>query len=63
MKKVSKQFIEAMNGILNGEEWKRKSGGFSLKFGREEIIRSEGYMTQMTSSEDMQATDWVKINE
>ena len=62
MKKVSKEFIEALNGILNGESWGRG------KLKNISVFRvncvgniSCGTWSNFPTPADLQAKDWVKI--
>lgn len=79
MEQISKEFIDAMNGVLNGESWHRKSYGYkeyiSLNQGKIALytMGKDNYNTGMfreefieyigMTLEDMQATDWVKVEE
>ncbi|MHA1447959.1 MAG: hypothetical protein ACTSP4_00865 [Candidatus Hodarchaeales archaeon] len=71
--KVSDNFIMAMNGILNGEKWYRKKFMFDTAYpyiylcvnlSSEKITRAispDNEETYSITSEDMTATDWVKV--
>lgn len=75
---VSKEFIEAMNGILNDEKWKRKiwsnfyiammktsnAGIMIVEFLK--FVEENGYYFDEcyhTKKHDMTATDWVKVED
>jgi len=62
MKKVSKEFIQALNGILNGESWMRS------KLKKTEIYCvnsveniSCGTWSNFPTLDDLQAKDWIKV--
>jgi hypothetical protein len=65
MKKVSKEFIAALNGILNGESWRRSK---LKKYGETYRVNSVGNIScgswsNFPTRADLQAKDWVKVQE
>ena len=67
--KISKEFIQAMNGVLNGEKWTRPDSNYGIH-----ICADDDYLA-MTSTvseqefcqlpeitiDDMTATDWEQV--
>lgn len=82
-KQVSKEYIQAMNGILNGEKWCRNcwSNRTSWKYGHMPFIRKDHDLIKYVetdgrgfdkktstiefklSPEDIQATDWERVDD
>jgi len=72
--KVSKEYIEAMNGVMNGEKWRRDFWGSYVYIKKRKKIPflPDVIITHMRKSGgkdryydisiyDMQATDWSKF--
>ena len=74
---VSKEFIQAMNGVLNGERWKRntwedmvylttRDGKTWKTKGIPVLLRFLGdnrYSNYFVRGIDLFATDWIKVKE
>lgn len=76
MKKVSDNYIEAMSGVLNGEKWKRdcwKNNKYITSFDGKVwntknkrvlyCIKNKVKSNMFFRCEDMQATDWIKVED
>lgn len=65
MSEVSKSFVNAMNGVLKGEKWTRKSCDYVLfkdNYGDICIYKTHTDCSQYNlDDKDMQATDWKKV--
>ena len=67
MTKVSKEFIQALNGILNGDSYLRKNlknpityykNSYGNIVGRD---KTGNYWSSLDSQADMTAKDWIKV--
>jgi len=66
---VSKEFIQAMNGVINGEKWTRNCCWImdyiflngDKKMVKESNMSNGGYWE--IEKHDMIATDWIKAND
>lgn len=69
IKRLSPEFIAAMNGVLNGEKWKRISwlDGWYIElcgYDDDVYIFGGGGLSEYTEKKkDMTATDWVQVKE
>jgi len=76
--KVSEEYIEAMNGVLNGEKWRREDWEWYIEADNFEDdgdrYAGQGAIIKMYKGEaedatwtifqdDFLATDWVKVND
>ena len=64
MTKVSKEFVEAMNGVLNGEEWESNAGKLSFHPCVYSSMQEKPFRAIMDiiTEEKMTATDWRRID-
>jgi len=64
-RKLNKEFIEAMNGVLNGETWRRerlKNSGLCYKNNAGNIVTKYDWgIYSGFAQAGMLAKDWVKI--
>lgn len=61
---VSREFVNAMNGVLNGEKWKRESWQCFIRFDLSCICYFDGGKPMSLyryDKKDMTATDWERV--
>lgn len=62
MKNCSKEFIIALNGMLNGEKWARINAPQFYHTMIRERLRCCGCMSACFGEKDFMATDWMKVD-